>query len=79
MNFPDIPVREREMYLKSLGVDPIYFGEKEYKLAQLRDSLAEFKLRHDEVVDHFKGLYKDLRVTAEVEYRELPPPSPTPG
>jgi hypothetical protein len=51
----------------------MYFGVKEYRLAQLKDSLAEFELRHAEMVGHFKGLYKDLRVTAEVEYREPTP------
>jgi hypothetical protein len=64
---------EREEYLGSLGVDPMYFGVKEYRLAQLRDLLAEFELMYAEMVGHFKGLYKNLRVMAEVEYREPTP------
>lgn len=70
MKFQGISDGEREQYLGSLGVDPMYFGVKEYKLAQLRDSLKEFKSRYDKMVGTFKDLYKDLRVTAEVEYRE---------
>jgi hypothetical protein len=51
----------------------MYFGVKEYRLAQLRDLLAEFELMYAEMVGHFKGLYKNLRVMAEVEYREPTP------
>ena len=70
MKFTDISEREKEEYLGSLGVDPLYFGVKEYRLAQLRDSLKEFKLRHDNMMESFKGLYKDLGVSTETEYRE---------
>jgi hypothetical protein len=69
MKFADISDREREEYLRSLGVDPLYFGVKEYRLAQLRDSLKECKLRHAEMKECFDGLYKDLGVSTEIEYR----------
>jgi hypothetical protein len=70
MKITDISDREREEYLRCLGVDPVYFGEKEYQLAQLRDSLNECKVRHAELEKCIDALYKDLRVSTEAEYRE---------
>jgi hypothetical protein len=70
MKLSGISNREREEYLGSLGVDPLHFGRKEYQLAQLRDSLQEFKERHAKHEESFQGLYKDLGVSTEIEYRE---------
>jgi hypothetical protein len=75
MKFAGISDREREDYLRSLGVDPLYFGVKEYRMALFRDSLQEFKVRHSELIKIFKGLYDDLGLSTEVEYREPTSPS----
>jgi hypothetical protein len=47
MDFESIPVTSKEEHLRSMGVDPAYFGEKEYKMA-LIESSAE-KMKHDYV------------------------------
>ena len=75
MKFAGISDEERENYLRSLGVDPLYFGVKGYRMALVRDSLQEFKVRHTELMKGFKGLYDDLGVSTEVEYREPTNPS----
>jgi hypothetical protein len=41
---------EREDYLRSLGVDLLYFGVKEYRMALLENSLQEVKVRHTEMM-----------------------------
>ncbi len=75
MKFAGISDGEREDYLRSLGVDPLYFGDKEYRMALLRHSLQEFKVRHTELMKTFEGLYDGLSVSTEVEYREPTNPS----
>jgi hypothetical protein len=39
-------------------------------MALLRDTLQEFTVRHTELMKASKGLYNDLGVSTEVEYRE---------
>jgi len=70
MNFESLPERERKDYLRSLGADPAYFGIREYKMAQLRSAFLEFRERFAKLQGSFDGLYKDLRISTETQYRE---------
>jgi hypothetical protein len=74
MKFVGISDGEREDCLRGLGVDLLYFGVKEYKMALCRDTLPEFTVRHTKLMKAFKGLYNDMIVLTEIEYRETTTP-----
>lgn len=70
MDLGRLPEQERKDYLRSLGVDPAYFGIREYQLAHLRSAFDEFKELYSKLCESFEGLYAQLPVRREVQYRE---------
>jgi hypothetical protein len=65
MKLDEIPQSTKDDVLSSLGVDPEYFGTKEYNMAQLRSAWREFERRRQETDDAFAGLYRALGITTE--------------
>jgi len=70
MNLGDLSEGDREDYLRSFGVDPEYFGIKEYNLGQLRSAKDEVARCIAKLTESFEKLYEDLNITVEVQYRE---------
>lgn len=70
MDFTKLPQREKNDYLRSLGVDPSCFGDREYNLALLRAAKEDLEKDLGNLTETFQELYKDLRIDAEVQYRE---------
>jgi hypothetical protein len=71
MKLDEIPQSVKDNCLRSLGVDPEYFGERAYDMAQLRAAWREFKMGREKTNEAFAELYKDLGISIETEHRVL--------
>ncbi|KAF1952944.1 hypothetical protein CC80DRAFT_537966 [Byssothecium circinans] len=49
MDFQAIPVARKEEFLRSLGVDPTYFGKSEYGMALIMGSVEQMERDYDSV------------------------------
>jgi hypothetical protein len=69
MDFESIPVANKEEVLRSLGVDPVCFREREYKMAKIESLAGEMKKHYNDMQKSIDSLFARLRVSTETEYR----------
>ncbi len=71
MQLGEMQVTRKHELLKSLGVDPVHFGDKSvgYHRNLIADAFAEFKNNHFVIVQSVNDLCKDLGITNEEVYR----------
>lgn len=61
---------DRKDYLRSFGVDPQFFGIKQYNRSQLQAAKEAFERVFAELAQHLKELKEDLGVSVDAHHRE---------